>query len=179
MISYRNTPLTYGMVAKCFHWLIAVLVIGMLTLGYFLDDLPKTLQSTFYNLHKLTGLTILGLMILRLGWALSNVKPILPADTTAWERLVERVVHFTLYALLLLMPLAGWMGASAAGKPPVIAGIKLAFPFHETSKAFTDMMFVIHGNVALALIALISLHILAALYHHFIRKDTILKRMWF
>ena len=172
----KNTQTTYGIISKSLHWIIAVLVIGMLCYGYFLDDFPKSDQPVAYNIHKLTGITILFLMLIRLAWALANPKPILPFDTTPLEKLAERLVHFSLYLFVILMPLAGWIGASAADKPPQLGDFKLALPIHG-SKAFVHAAFDVHGTVAIILIVLISIHVLAALFHHFIRKDNILIRM--
>lgn len=176
-MSLRNTETSYGSVAKFFHWLIAILVIGMLVFGYFLDDFPKNWQGFTYNLHKLIGLTVLSLMVLRLIWALMNVKPALPAGTPAWQRSVEKAAHGLIYGLVILMPLSGWIGAVAGGRPPHLGGFKFDLPIPENDALFSAA-YVMHGNVALLLIALLSLHVLAAFYHHFILKDNILVRMW-
>src|SRR3990167_1634978 len=175
-MSLRNTPKTYGIIAKFFHWLVALLAISMLIFCYFLDDFSKGIQPLTYNIHKVTGVIILSIMLLRLIWTLFNTKPIALPNTAGWEKLAEKTVQFSLYAFLILMPLAGWMGASAAGKPPHLGKWEIALPIHG-NKAFISMLFDLHGTIALILIALISMHFLAALYHQFIRKDDLLKRM--
>lgn len=172
----RNTQTSYGSVAKFFHAVIALLVIAMLVFGFFLEDVPKDYQGFAYNVHKLTGIAILFLMVLRLMWALVNPKPVAAAGTKPWERSLEKAVHFLLYFLVILMPLAGWVGSAAAGRPPHLGSFEfnLLIPVNE---ALSSAAFVMHGQTAFFLIALISLHVLAALFHHFVKKDNILMRM--
>src|SRR3990167_7054195 len=169
----KNTATSYGSVAKFFHWLIVILLLCMLVFGYFLDDIPKAYQGMAYNIHKLTGLTILSLMILRALWALINPKPELPATDPAWQHSGARIVHLLLYVVVIAMPLAGWIGSSAANKPPHIGDFNLLLPVAQ-DKALTEASFDMHNQLAIIIIVLISLHILAALYHHFIQKDNIL-----
>ncbi|MFZ2316154.1 MAG: cytochrome b [Gammaproteobacteria bacterium] len=171
----RNTLTSYGVVAKFFHWTIAFLVVFMLVFGYFLDDFPESYKSNVYNLHKLTGLLILSLMLLRMCWALMNPKPILPHSPT-WQLVAERVVHYALYVAAIGMPLAGWIGSCAAGRYPHVGDVKFILPIPQ-NKTIVDAAFNIHGLFAIALIVLISIHVLAALYHHFIKQDQILRRM--
>lgn len=173
---WRNSYTQYGSVAKFFHWVIFLLLVGMLIFGFFLDDIPKDYQGFAYNIHKLTGLTILCLMVLRALWALSNPKPILPADTKAWERVIEHVVHILLYLAVIAMPLVGWIASSADGRPPHLGSIQIKFPI-EKNAALADGLFSVHNTLAIVLIVLISIHVLAALYHYFVKKDQILQRM--
>jgi len=175
-MALRNSQVAYGSVAKFFHWLIFLLVLFMIIYGYSLQYVPKDYQAFAYNIHKLTGVTILTLMILRLLWALSNPKPLLPLDVPHWERLLERFVHALLYLVLIVMPLAGWIGSVAGGRPPHIGDINLWLPI-EQNKALAEAAFNVHNTTAIIIIVLVSLHILAALYHHFIKRDDILRRM--
>jgi len=171
-----NTSHSYGVVTKFFHWLIFILVIGMLTAGYFLGDVPKDWQRTVFNLHKLTGLTLLCLVVLRFLWSLINKKPVLPASTTLLEKTGEGLVHGLLYLALIAMPLVGWIGSTAGGRPPHLGSWIIALPIAKDNQ-LKEWAFDWHGYIAIMLITLISVHILAALYHHFIRKDDVLKRM--
>ena len=175
-MAIRNTIASYGSVAKFFHWTIAVLLLCMIVFGFFLESIPKDYQPIAYNSHKLTGLTIFVLMILRGLWALINPKPILPYNTQLWERIAERSVHYLLYAVVLTMPLVGLIGSVAAGRPPHIGSFVITLPIAE-DKAFAENAFTLHGILAFTLIALITIHVCAALFHHFIRKDDILRRM--
>jgi cytochrome b561 len=175
-MALRNTMTAYGSVSKCFHWVIFILLTCMIVGGYWLSDIPKDYRPAIYNLHKLTGLTILLLMVLRLVWQLMNVKPALPADTPCWQRWAEHVVHGLLYATVMAMPLAGWIGSAAAGKPPHLYELVWSLPI-EPNKSLAKAAFNLHGTIAVAIIALVSVHVLAALYHHWIKKDDILRRM--
>ncbi len=172
----KNTQTSYGSVAKFFHWTIFTLVVFMLFLGFFMDDIEKPLRGTVINIHKLIGITILCLMILRLLWALSNPKPVLPLGTPTWQHAAERITHFSLYAVLIAMPLSGWIGSVAAGYVPHFFSWSLTLPISQ-SKSLDEFSFTTHTVLAYTIIALVSLHVLAALYHHIIKKDDILLRM--
>jgi len=171
-----NAADRYGNVAKFFHWLIFFLLLGMLVFGYFMDDLPKAYKAQAYNWHKLTGLTVLSLMLLRLFWKLVNPKPELPFKVGFLEKLAEHSVHGLLYVVVIAMPLAGWIGSSAAGKFPHVGAMELALPI-EQSKAVVELAFELHELIAIVIMVLVGLHVLAALYHHYILKDNVLKRM--
>jgi cytochrome b561 len=105
-----------------------------------------------------------------------NVKPLLPPDTRPWEYSIERAVHFLIYATVIAMPLAGWIGSTAAGHAPQLGPWALALPIAK-NKVIAETAFNIHGLLALTIIALLCLHISAAFFHYFIKKDTILQRM--
>lgn len=171
-----NTHESYGSVTKFLHWTIFVLLAGMITFGFFLGDIPEQYQATVYNLHKLTGLTILSLMCFRLIWNLFNIKPDLPANTPGWERYAERLVHWLIYLIVIAMPIAGWIGAVAGGRPPKIGDFAITLPI-EKSKPVMEQAFILHNTIALLIITIVTIHIGAALYHHFIKKDFVLKRM--
>lgn len=175
-MTLRNTTNTYGSVAKILHWLIFLFVLGMLTFGFLLDSIPKPYQGLAYNIHKVNGLIVLALMIIRILWRSVNVKPLLPIDTQPWERFAEQTVHFLLYVTLILMPLSGWIGSSSAGKPPHIGDLALGLPI-EKNKALISSAFELHEYLAYAIIALVTIHVLAALFHYLFRRDNVLQRM--
>lgn len=172
----RNTTTAYGSVSKFFHWVVFVLLVGMLIFGYFMEDFSKEMQPLIYNIHKLTGLTILALMVLRLGWRLINPNTSLVQDAPQWQRKIEKLVHHLMYAFIICMPIAGWVGSVAAGYNPHLGSITFTLPI-EKSEAVADVAFWLHNNIALVIIGLISIHILAALYHQFIKGDKIINKM--
>jgi cytochrome b561 len=176
-MNLKNTAQSYGSVAKFFHWLIFLMLFCMVIFGFLLEDVPKDWQPVAFNIHKLIGLTILTLMMLRLLWALANIKPMLPLDMPAWQRLAARTVHKLLYLVVIAMPIAGWVGSAAAGRSPHLGTWILNLPVPQ-DKALSKAALMLHGTLAYILIALVSAHVLAALYHHFIRKDNVLRRMW-
>lgn len=175
-MSLTNTTSTYGSVSKFFHWLIFVLLTAMLIFGYLLDEIPEDYQAMAYNVHKLTGLTILLLMVLRAIWVISNPKPAIPAGTPGWQRFAEITVRVLLYISIIAMPLVGWIGSCAAGRAPHIGDFQFNLPIAE-NKPLVQTMFELHGTFAIMIIVLASIHILAALYHYFIERDEILQRM--
>lgn len=177
-MSLKNTSTSYGSIARLLHWLIFLLVLIMIPLGYIMGDIPdKALRGEIVNVHKVTGVCILVLMLLRVLWAMRNTKPALPFQTPNWQRLSERYLHFFLYLGLIIMPLSGLIGAVAAGKPPHVLGFNIELPI-DANKSIAKLAFDrIHDPLAIILIALISIHILAALYHHFVKRDDILRRM--
>ncbi len=174
---WRNTRESFGSVSKFLHWVIAFLVIIMLFAGYFMGDIPnQQIKFAIYNLHKLCGITILFLMILRVVWALTNPKPVSPPGTSRFEHFLEWSGHVFLYVLILAMPLVGWMGSVAAGYLPYIGTLQLGLPIAKNPD-LSKLLFEIHDILAVVIIVMVSLHVLAALYHHYIRKDNVLKRM--
>lgn len=171
-----NTYISYGSISKTLHWLIFLLVLGMLIFGFCLGYVPDAYQGMAYNIHKLTGLTILGLVVIRLLWKFCNTTPLLPADTPRWQRTTDHAVQWLLYISLLCMPIAGWVGSVAMNKPPHLGEIPLRLPI-EQNKMLAEQSFNIHNITAIVIIVLVSIHILAALYHYFIKKDNVLQRM--
>jgi cytochrome b561 len=174
-MSLKNSSQTYGSVAKFFHWLIFLLLLGMVIFGYYLEDFPKDVQPVTYNIHKIIGLSILLLMALRALWRAVNVKPLL-VNTKAWERFAESSVHFLLYVVVIAMPIVGWIGSSAAGRPPHIGSWQFLLPVPQ-NESLIDISFELHEWLAIALIVLVAIHALAALYHHYIKRDDVLIRM--
>ena len=177
-----TSPTRYGTVAMTLHWLIALAIIGMLTVGKYMVDLPNTDPNKFalYQLHKSFGITVLVLTLVRIGWRLAHPAPALPAGMPAWQRWGAHLSHFGLYALMLAIPLSGWAAVSTStlGIPTLLFGaVELpSLPItpdrdtHEFFEGAHDLL----GNL---MIGLLILHVLAALKHHFVDHDTVLRRM--
>jgi cytochrome b561 len=174
----KNTASKYGAIAQLFHWTIVVLVITQFVLGLRADSLPRgmALLQTL-ALHKSIGITILVLAILRLIWRALNPVPPMPLNTPLWQRLAGRVSHFALYALLLLMPIFGWLMSSARNFPVSWFGAvtlpDMIGPSEQAYRFFHEG----HEFLARVLFVLALLHIAAALKHHFIDRDDVLLRM--
>ncbi len=149
----------------------------MMLVGYFRHAIADmALRVEVMNLHKLTGITILILMLLRAGWTWTHPKPSLPFGTPTWQIFCERVVHILLYVCIIAMPVVGWMGSVSEDKAPHLFHWQLMLPLQH-NKALSDFYFSIHGVLAIVIIVLVSIHVLAALYHHIILRDTVLMRM--
>lgn len=169
----------YSSVSKTLHWVIAIVVIAMLSIGFFLDDLPDQIKPFAYMLHKSTGLTILVLMIVRFIWVHVSGKPALPDSVPGWEKILSRFVQYGFYILLIAMPLSGWIMSVAAKRPPVYFGLfEVDFPGVEPSKSLAEYMAEWHEIIAWLLVVFIILHVAGALKHHFIDKDNVLKTIW-
>ncbi|WED43582.1 cytochrome b [Legionella cardiaca] len=172
----KNSENHYGLISISFHWLIALLMIGLVILGLYMVTLPISLQKLkLYGWHKEYGFLVLGLAMLRLLWRLINVPPNL--SLPAWEKFAARAVHWTFYGLMFALPITGWLITSAAGLPASFFGLitlpNLVAPSEELRIVFQEL----HAWLAYGLIGLIGLHTAAALQHHFINKDDILRRM--
>lgn len=165
----KNTRKSYGSIAKFFHWIVAILVLAMLTLGYFMAT------PGFYSLHKLTGLLVLILVAARIIWMLINSQPEL--NINRYEKILAQSVKVLLYLAILIMPLSGWMMATAFGSAPHIGNLRIAMPGIPLSHSLAKTLMQVHNTTAIILIVLISLHLLGALKHHFIDRNTILVRM--
>jgi cytochrome b561 len=172
---WRNTQERYGAVAKTLHWLMAIGILGMVLMGLSFDALPGG-QRAWMGLHKSLGITILGLALLRLLWRFANPVPKLPPDMRWWEKAGAHASHYALYGLMIGMPLLGWAMSSAAGYPSLVWGVEIP-PLVERDKALRELTNWLHLLGGWAILVVAAVHASAALYHHFVRKDDVLKRM--
>lgn len=177
-MSLKNTHDSYGSVTKIFHWTIATIIYIMLTIGFVMGNISNdSLADKLYYYHKATGITVLGIMVLRMLWRIINIRPKLPESVPKWQRLASSAVHYGLYILLFAMPLSGWIMSSANGTPPSVFGLFQMPAIVATNKAVTKTFAEIHELLAFVLIAFIVIHVAAALKHYFIDKDQVLQRM--
>lgn len=170
--------MAYDPVAKAFHWLTLLAVAGLIALGWTMVGLslgPAKLQ--YYSWHKWLGMTVLMLTLLRLVWRWLHPPPPLPAGMPGWERLAARASHYGLYVLLLAMPLTGWLMSSAGGFPVMLYGVLPLPDLVGRDKALEGMLKAAHHWESMILIALVIVHALAALKHHMLDKDDVLRRM--
>jgi cytochrome b561 len=145
-------------------------------MGYFMDDIKtEAIQKLVYNTHKITGITVLLVIVIRLLWKFMNVQPV-SLNETKWERFLEHSLHWLLYLILIFMPLSGWLRSSAAGRAPQLFDWTLSLPVAK-STFLADVFAKIHNTLAIVIIVLVSLHVLAALYHYIVKKDQVLQRM--
>jgi cytochrome b561 len=174
----RNTSRRWGSVTQTLHWLIVALIIVQVTLAWIADELPlgeKKLATLAY--HKSVGLTILALAIIRLAWRWLNTTPELPDTLKPYERALARFTHAALYVLLFALPLSGWTMSSARGFPVSWFGFFTLPNLVPKDKTLYDFFVVTHETLAWTLAAVVALHVLAALKHHYVLKDDVLRRM--
>lgn len=173
-----NTENSYGLIAKLFHWIMSIMVILMLIAGFLMDDyIEPPLKWQIFGLHEATGVLILTLVILRLLWRFYNTTVLLPADLPNWQKKVATININLLYLLMILMPISGFLMTILSNHHIDFYGLFTIQSFAQDLQ-FAKICKKIHQKAALLFTALIILHILAAFYHHFIRKDNVLKRMW-
>lgn len=171
----KNTVDSYGLISKVLHWVMAVLIIGMLICGFVMENLE--IKSVFY-IHKTIGFLILILAIIRLLWKVSNIVPRYPETMPKIMLMGANAMHYTLYILMILMPLSAFMASNYAGKPVsflFIADMPLLFEYKNLELA--KKLIEIHSLLAIILIITVAFHVVAAIMHHFVLKDNILKRM--
>jgi cytochrome b561 len=177
-MTIRNTTRRWGAIAQLLHWLVVLLVIAQFTLALLADDLPAGMKKlTLLSRHKSIGITILALVFLRLGWRWANPTPTLPSTLKPYERLLARGTHLLLYVLLFAMPLSGWMMSSARGFPVSWFGFFQLPDLVPKDKALYEALVSTHETLAWTLVAIVALHVGAALKHHFMLKDDVLRRM--
>lgn len=182
----NNSQDRYGILSIALHWLVAVLFLAMLAIGIVMTRLPLADPLTFplYQTHKSIGATLFFLMAIRLVWRLVDGVPDLPAGLTPLERFAARVTHAGLYAILLIMPLTGWVVVSASpfGIATLLYGV-VPLPHIGFIEASPDKATIenvaswVHTVLAALGAGLLVPHVAAALWHHFICRDDVLMRM--
>jgi cytochrome b561 len=168
----------YGAVAIALHWTIAALAVAQVSLGWWMITLPdKTgVQRDWFNLHKSLGLTIGMLMLARLAWRLAHPAPPYPPALPRWQAIAARANHGLLYAALIAQPIAGYVGSSFTRYPIKYFGITLP-SWGWDAPALKTLFSNIHFALACLIVALVALHIAAAL-RHLVRGDGIFERIW-
>ncbi|MDR6114474.1 MULTISPECIES: cytochrome b [unclassified Sphingomonas] len=166
----------YSHVAIAFHWAIAVLVVANLAIGLLHESLlPGTIP-----LHKAIGLTVLALTVGRILWRLGHRPPPLPAEVPAWARGSAHALHMTLYALMIVMPVSGWAMGSGRDVPRPVSWFGLFnVPPLPIGKAAAGLGHEAHEILGWAMLALVAIHVAAALRHHYLLRDGLLARMSF
>lgn len=181
--------MTHHWALKTIHWLVALLVVGLIPVGLLIEGYEQpTVErvnaalgpgafDTIYDLHKSAGLTVLGLMILRVAVRASVGAPDHRPPLKAWERVGSRIVHAALYALLIATPIVGWLGVSLYPAPaPWFFLVDLRLPV-EADRALSETLLGVHGPLAITVGILAAAHVLAALKHWLVNRDRVMQRM--
>lgn len=183
-MSLSNRADSWGLVAKLFHWTIAVLIIGTSILALHVNGSMPWFKSspmffiTYIHWHKALGLLVLTLVVGRLLWRWRNQVPV-TAPLTRFEERASHGTHISLYILMFVVPVSGWIASSAFGSMTKVFGLFTIPGIIPKTKALVGPFYWIHFGVAWLLLALVSFHIIAAFYHHHRRKDAVLTAMWF
>jgi cytochrome b561 len=168
----------YTSTAIALHWLVALLVLCSATIGLHMVDLPLSpAKLKFYSWHKWIGVSIFLLAVLRVLWRLTHPAPALPAATPRWQRFAAVASHLLLYLLVIVIPLSGWLMSSALGVQTVYFGVLPLPDLLVKNKALGEQLKLVHEALNWTLAVLVAVHVAAALRHHFVQGDEVLRRM--
>lgn len=194
-----NNASRYTKTAVILHWLIAIAILGMFALGWYMTDLPKegpkqmaydlfdwgiyswqlaeeaSPRTFYFNLHKSIGITLFGLIIIRILWRISHKPPALLTSYKAWERKLATGTHHLLYLLMIAMPLSGLITAVSSKYGVKWFGVSFIKGLDNTG--LRDVFKEAHEIIAIIILVALFLHIVGALKHKFVDKDDTLKRM--
>ena len=177
-VALMSTSTRYGAVAQTFHWLTAVLVGAAYLLG---EGGPESRvysaeRASTLTWHETLGMLVIAVVVLRLAWRFIDRQPD-EQPMPAWMQLGSRLVHWLLYALLAAVPLTAIFGAWLAGHPVFFLGIGEIGPFSELAHDLGRSLAEVHTTLGNVIIWVAGLHAAAAIYHHFILRDRVLKTM--
>ncbi|MEL6567273.1 MAG: cytochrome b/b6 domain-containing protein [Pseudomonadota bacterium] len=181
-----NPSHRYTSVAIALHWVIALAILSLIPGGWFMTDLPNdhVLKEGLYQLHKSVGITILILTLARIIWRVMNPPPADASGLTGWEKTASHAAHYAFYALMLALPLTGWLYVSTAYDfdiPTVLYGIvswpDLPFVGFLANESGHGAVEFVHSKLAWLALALVAVHVAGALKHEFGPEEGVLKRM--
>ena len=175
-----STREAWGSVTKALHWLVALMIVGLATVGWTMKGLPNTPDKVaVYALHKSTGLTVLALVLVRLAWRLlEGRRPAPPPGMPTWQVQAAAITHGLLYIAIVAMPVSGWVFNSASNFPLRWFGLFAVPALSGPDPALKLVAGFAHWFLFWCIALLFTLHAAAALDHHFRRKDDVLRRMW-
>jgi len=171
---------SYRMPARWLHWSMALLVLATIPVGLLMvqEGLSRPLQNNLFIFHKNVGILLLLLIVIRILYRWRNPPPPEPTHLAAWQTRIARITHGLLYALLLIMPLAGYTRVKAGGFPVEsldALGIPALVP---RSDALAEVAKSVHFYGGWAIAILIAVHVGAALRHGLVKRDGVFSRMW-
>lgn len=170
----------YTSVAIILHWVMALLIFVTWSIAVVVHDMPLSpTRITGLSWHKWLGVTIFFLVILRLLWRATHPAPALNLSMPVWQERIMQFTHIALYLLMVMIPVVGWLMSSAKGYTVNYFGLFELPDLVGKDKVLGHQLKEIHEFMANGLMALVGLHILAALKHQFIDKDGLLARMTF
>ncbi len=170
----------YNPISVVFHWLMAAIIVATWSIAIVVSDMPLSpARITGYSWHKWLGVTVFFLVLLRLVWRATHPAPQLEIKMPVWQERAMQLTHFALYLLMIVIPLVGWLMSSAKGYTVNYFGLFELPDLLSKDKALGHQLKDLHEYLADVLVALVSLHVLAALKHQFIDRDGLLSRMSF
>lgn len=172
------TQTGYTRLAIALHWLIAFIIFVAFPVGLYMVDLPLSpAKLRIYSYHKWAGVTIFLLALLRVTWRATHAAPPLPSSIPRWQQLAAHATHHLLYVLLLAIPISGWLMSSALGFQTVYFGVLPIPDLLAKNKPLGEQLEIVHMVLNYFMAALVAMHVLAGLKHHFLDRDDVLVRM--
>jgi len=177
-MSWRNSTSRYGPVSIGLHWGMLLLLVAVYACMELSDLFPKgsDTRAALKTWHFMLGLSVFVLVWIRLVAHMTDPAPRIQPDPLVWEKILGKAMHVALYALMIGMPLAGWLLLSAEGKPIPFFGLHLPALIAE-NKTLAESIKEIHETGGTVGYFLIGLHAAAALFHHYVKRDNTLVRM--
>lgn len=175
----KNTIDKFGLITKILHWVIAVLIIGLIYLGWYMVDL--TYYDKWYNSslswHKSLGMIVIALVLIKICWQLYTPAPESVVGLKFWEAISAYIMHIILLFLMLAIPVSGYIISSSAGQSiPVFDWFSIPAILKITATV-RDWAIALHFYMAYGTAGLVTIHVIAAIKHQFIDKNNTLKRM--
>lgn len=168
----------YDRISMLLHWSLAILLVGMIGLGWYMEAIEAQPKSSWYfALHKSFGLIAAALVLLRVIWRLSHQAAPLPITIVPWQAKAAHMIQGLLYLCMVLMPLTGFLGASFSKHNLLFFGLELP-RWVEKNADVAEQLFNLHAKISWIFVALIALHLLAGLNHLIIKRDGVFQRMW-
>ena len=191
-MALRNTIQSWGVLARLLHWTMALLILGLVGVGIYMvevlgsDSDSLLLRYELTQTHKSFGFVAFVLALLRIGWRWANPTPALP-DMSAGQKALAHGGHIALYICMIALPISGWLMASASPyndpdayirvKNMVFGLFELPDPYPKGDADLTKFLGQVHFYTAMALVVILMGHIAAAMKHHFVDRDAVLRRM--
>jgi cytochrome b561 len=171
------TP-SYTRTAIVLHWAVALLIFVAFPLGLYMHELPLSPDKVrLINYHKWIGVAVFALVALRVVWRFGHRPPPLPDSMPPWQHLATGAVHILLYGLMIAVPVAGWLMSSAKGFQTVWFGVLPLPDLVGKNKELGHQLAEVHEALSYTMMALVALHLAAAVKHHLIDRDGVMARM--
>ena len=175
-MQWRNTSERYGVGAQLLHWALFALIVFQMVAVQFVDAFPRDSAGRAFMLatHETGGMLVLLLVCARLLWKIANEAPL--EHGPPWQQWVARLTHAGMYALIIVIPAIGYVVASARGQDPVLFGVGLPAAVRR-DRALARTTRELHETLSWVLVAIVAAHAAAALWHHYVARDEVLRRM--
>lgn len=178
----RNTTTAWGTVAKALHWVVALLGLFLVAYGWWMIHVAeRSARPGNFAFHTALGYSLLLVVLLRLCWRAFDPAPAPPANSAPWERIGAHIAHALLYLLLIGASITGWLIVGSSRRPievQLLGFIPVPLLNNAGNRALHDLAEDIHRGLSYAMLALVVVHVAAALRHHFVKKNDVLRRMW-